>query len=67
MKNKKTRFGIAFVVIIVALVVFQFFGNPFGAKLTFAQAIEPILNANTATYDIVSSLDVSALTTAVRR
>ncbi len=57
MKNKIIRFGTAFVVIIAAVVAFQFFGNPFGTKLTFASVVEPILNANTATYDIVTSLD----------
>ena len=57
MKNKMIRFGTAFVVIIAAVIAFQFLGNPFGTKLTFANAIEPILNADTVTYDIVSSLD----------
>lgn len=56
MKNKMIRFGTAFVVIIAAVVAFQFLGNPFGTKLTFANVIAPILNAETATYDIVSSL-----------
>jgi hypothetical protein len=57
MKNKMIRFGTAFVVIIAAVVAFQFLGNPFGTKLTFANAIEPILNADTATYDIVYGPD----------
>jgi hypothetical protein len=50
MKNKIIRFGTAFVVIIIALVAFQFLGNPFETKVTFASAIEPILNAGTLTY-----------------
>lgn len=57
MKNKMIRFGTAFVVIIAVVAAFQFLGNPFGTKLTFAQAIEPILNADTASYDSVISLD----------
>ena len=57
MKNKMTKFGIVAVLIIAALVAFQFLGNPFGSKLTFASVIEPILNADTASYDIVLSLD----------
>ncbi len=57
MKNKMIRYGTAFVVIIAAVAAFKFIGNPFGTKVTFASVVEPILNANTATYDIVSSLD----------
>jgi len=56
-KNKITKFAAVAVLIIAALVAFQFLGNPFGTKLTFASAIEPILNADTASYDIVDSLD----------
>ena len=53
MKNKMTKFGTAFVVIIVAVVAFQFLGNPFGNKLTFASVTEPILNAGTASFDVL--------------
>jgi hypothetical protein len=57
MKNKMTKFGTAFVVVIAAVVAFQFFGNPFGNNLTFASVIAPILNAKTASYDIVVGPD----------
>jgi len=57
MKNKLAKFAAAAVFVIAALVAFQFLGNPFGSKLTFASVIEPILNADTASYDIVGSLD----------
>jgi hypothetical protein len=53
MKNKMIRFGTAFAVIIAAVVAFQFLGNPFGTKLTFANAIKPIMDAKTAAFDIV--------------
>lgn len=57
MKSKKTTFATASMIIIVALIVFQFIGNPFGTELTFASVIEPILNADTATYDIANSYE----------
>ncbi len=57
MKSKKTAFATASMIVIAALVVFQFVGNPVGPSLTFASVIEPILNADTATYDIVYGLE----------
>jgi len=51
------KFGTAFVVVIVVVVAFQFFGNPFGPQLTFASVIKPILNAKTAAYDVVVGPD----------
>jgi hypothetical protein len=53
MKNRMTKLGTAFVVIIAAVAAFQFLGNPFGSKLTFASVIEPIMDADTAAYDII--------------
>jgi hypothetical protein len=53
MKNKMTKFGTAFVVVIAAVAAFQFLGNPFGSRLTFASVIAPILNADVAAFDIV--------------
>ena len=53
MKNKMTKIGTVAVLVIAALVAFQFIGNPFGSKLTFAGIVEPILNAGTASFDIV--------------
>ncbi len=57
MKTKKTAFVTASMTVIVALIVFQFIGNPVGPKLTFAQVIEPILKAQTAAYDIIFGPD----------
>ena len=53
MKTKKTTFATASIIVIVALILIQFVGNPVGPNLTFAQVIEPILKAQTAAYDIV--------------
>jgi RNA polymerase sigma-70 factor (ECF subfamily) len=57
MKNKMTKYGTVVVLVIAALVAFQFIGNPFGSKLTFASVIEPILNAKPAASDIVVGPD----------
>lgn len=53
MKNKKTTFVTASMIVIAALVVFQFVGNPVGPGLTFAQAIEPILKSNITSFDLI--------------
>ncbi|MBN1905931.1 MAG: hypothetical protein JW927_12620 [Deltaproteobacteria bacterium] len=57
MKTKKTAFITASMIVIVALIVFQFIGNPVGPGLTFASVIEPILKAKTAAYDMVFGPD----------
>jgi hypothetical protein len=57
MKSKKTAFVTASMIVIMALIVFQFVGNPVGPSLTFASVIEPILKAQTAAYDIVFGPD----------
>lgn len=57
MKTKKTAFVAASMIVIVALIVLEFVGNPVGPSLTFAQVIEPIMKAQTAAYDIVFGPD----------
>ena len=53
MKSKITRFAAAAVIIIAALIAFHFVGNPFGATVTFAKVIQPILNARTVVLDYI--------------
>jgi hypothetical protein len=53
MKNRMTKSATVAVLVIAALAAIQFFGNPFGPQLTFASVVEPILNAGTASFDIV--------------
>ena len=50
MSSKTARLAAAAVIIIAVLVGLQFVG---GSGVTFAQAIQPILNANTAILDII--------------
>ena len=57
MKSKKTTFVTASMIVIAALIIFQFVGNMVGPNLTFASVIEPILKAHTAAYDIVFGPD----------
>jgi hypothetical protein len=66
MKNKMTKIGTVAVLVIVALIVFQFLGNPVGPSLTFAQVIEPILKAKTAAYDIVIGPDDGSIPVVTR-
>ncbi|MBN1905929.1 MAG: hypothetical protein JW927_12610 [Deltaproteobacteria bacterium] len=54
MKTKKTAFITASMIVIVALIVFQFVGNPVGPGLTFAQVIEPILKSDIYSFDLIS-------------
>jgi len=53
MTNRMTKLAAAAVMVIAALTVFHFVGNPVGSTLTFAQVIEPILAASTAQFDII--------------
>ncbi len=53
MTSKGTKIAAAAAIVIAAVIGFRFFGNPVGSTLTFAQVIQPILNASTAQFDIV--------------
>ncbi len=53
MTSRTTKVAAAAVILIAALIVFQFVGNPVGSTLTFAQVIQPILDASTAEFDII--------------
>ncbi len=57
MTSRMTKLAAAAVIAIAALTVFHFLGNPVGSTLTFAQAIQPILNASTAEFDIVIGVE----------
>ncbi len=53
MTSKTTKLAAAAVILTAALIAFHFVGNPVGSTLTFAQAIQPILDASTAEFDII--------------
>jgi hypothetical protein len=53
MKSRITKLAAAAVIIAVVLVALHFIGNPLGTNVTFAQVVQPILNANTAILDII--------------
>jgi hypothetical protein len=53
MRSKITKFAAAAAIIVAALLVVHFIGNPLGSNVTFAQVIQPILNAQTAVLDII--------------
>ena len=53
MKSRITKLAAAAVLIIGVLVGLRFVGNPFAASVTFAEVIQPILNARTASLDIL--------------
>ncbi len=53
MKNTFTKIAAAIVVIAGILIGLHFAGNPFVATVTFADVIQPILNARTASLDII--------------
>jgi len=53
MTSKGTKIAAAAAIVIAAVIGFRFLGNPVGSTLTFAQVIQPILNAGTAQFDIV--------------
>ena len=53
MNSKITKLAAAAAIIIAVLAGLHFVGNPFGATVTFAEVIEPILNARTVAFDFV--------------
>jgi len=53
MKNTFTKVAAAIVIIAGILIGLHFVGNPFVATVTFADVIQPILNARTASLDII--------------
>lgn len=53
MTSRVAKLAVAAAIVIAALIAFRFIGNPVGSTLTFAQVIQPILNASTAEFDIV--------------
>jgi len=56
MKNTFTKIAAAIVVIAGILIGLHFAGNPFVATVTFADVIQPILKARTASLDIINLL-----------
>ncbi len=57
MNSKWTKLAAAAVIAIAVLLGFHFVGSPFGSSVTFAQVIQPILNANSAILDLVIGVD----------
>ena len=57
MNSKWTKLAVAAVIVVAVLLGFHFLGSPLGSSVTFAQVIQPILNANTAVLDIVIGAD----------
>ena len=57
MNSRWGKFAVAAAVVIAVLLGLQFLGNPLGSNLTFAQVIQPILNASTATFDIIIGVE----------
>jgi hypothetical protein len=53
MRSKMTKLAAAAVIVVAVLLGFHFIGSPLGSGVTFAQVIQPILNANTAILDII--------------
>ena len=53
MKNTFTKMAAAILVITAVLVGLHFLGSPLAATVTFAQVVQPILNARTASLDIL--------------
>jgi hypothetical protein len=52
MRSKMTKLAVAAAIVAAVLIALPFF-SPFGSTVTFAQAIQPILNANSAILDII--------------
>ncbi|MBM4024739.1 MAG: hypothetical protein FJ280_04940 [Planctomycetes bacterium] len=57
MNSKWTKFAVAAAIVVAVLLGLQFLGNPLGSSLTFAQVIQPILNANTAILEIIIGVE----------
>ena len=53
MRNTFTKIAAVVAVVIAVLIGLHFAGNPFAATVTFAQVIQPILNARTVSLDIL--------------
>jgi hypothetical protein len=53
MRSKITKVAAAAVIVIAVLLGLQFLGNPLGSSLTFAQVVQPILNARTVAVDTI--------------
>ncbi len=54
MNSKWSKFAVAAAIVVAVLIGLQFVG---GSSVTFAQAIQPILNASSATLDILMGAD----------
>jgi outer membrane lipoprotein-sorting protein len=59
MNRKITKLAAAAAIIIAVFAGLHFVGNPFGATVTFADVVEPILNAKSIILDIIISSDES--------
>ncbi|KPL24608.1 MAG: hypothetical protein AMJ75_03120 [Phycisphaerae bacterium SM1_79] len=57
MNSKITKLAAAAAIIIAVFAGLHFVGSPFGATVTFAEVIEPILNARTVVFDFVVGSD----------
>ncbi len=57
MRNSITKLAAVAVIIFGVLVGMHYMGNPFVATVTFADVIKPILNAQTAEFDIIMGED----------
>ncbi len=53
MNSTWTKLAAAAVIVVAVVLGFHFLGGPLGSNVTFASAIRPILNANTAVFDIL--------------
>jgi predicted anti-sigma-YlaC factor YlaD len=53
MKNPIIKLAVAAVIVVAVLIGLHFVVNPFGATITFAKVIQPILNARTVVFDFV--------------
>lgn len=53
MNSRWTKLAAAAVIVVAVLLGFHFLGSPLGSNVTFAQVIQPILNANTAIFDVI--------------
>ncbi|MCU0914300.1 MAG: hypothetical protein MUC88_07050 [Planctomycetes bacterium] len=57
MKSKMVKLAAAAVLVVALLLGLHFLGSPLGSGVTFAQVIQPILNANTAIFDIIIGVE----------